>query len=227
MSKVIKYTAEQKYNILKEYENGTETLKKILNKYIISKPTFYNWKYRYNRYGLDGLKKSKSLKEYSKELKEQVVKDYLSGEYSQYELTEKYELSTKTMVQKWVKIYNSHRELKATKKGMSQSMTKGRSTSWKEKIEIVLYCIANNKDYQLTAEAHQVSYQQVYQWVKKYESNGEDALKDRRGRKKNEEELTQEEKFKLEMKKLKAENQKLKAENAFLKKLEELERRRF
>ncbi|MCM1989281.1 helix-turn-helix domain-containing protein [Oceanirhabdus seepicola] len=74
---------------------------------------------------------------------------------------------------------------------------------------------------------YQVSYQQVYQWVKKYESGGEDALKDRRGRNKVEEELTPEERMNLEMKKLKEENEKLKAENAFLKKLEELERRQF
>ena len=69
-------------------------------------------------------------------------------------------------------------------------MTKGRSTSWKERIEIVLFCLSHNHDYQQTAEVHQVSYQQVYQWVKKYVSGGEDALKDRRGRKKDEEELT-------------------------------------
>jgi len=106
-------------------------------------------------------------------------------------------------------------------------MTKGRSTSWKERIEIVLFCIAHDHDYQQTAEVHQVSYQQVYQWVKKYVSDGEDALKDRRGRNKDEEELTPEEKVKFEMKKLKADNERLRAENAFLKKLEELERRRF
>lgn len=76
-------------------------------------------------------------------------------------------------MEKWIIKYNSHRELTATKKGMSQSMTKGRSTSWKERIEIVLYCIANNNDYQLTAKVHHVSYQQVYQWVKKYNSSGE------------------------------------------------------
>ncbi|WP_207225836.1 helix-turn-helix domain-containing protein, partial [Aeribacillus pallidus] len=32
---------------------------------------------------------------------------------------------------------------------------------------------------------YEVSYQQVYQWVKKYENGGEEALKDKRGRKKD------------------------------------------
>ncbi|MEF7592745.1 helix-turn-helix domain-containing protein, partial [Bacillus thuringiensis] len=67
---------------------------------------------------------------------------------------------------------------------------------------------------------------QVYQWVKKYNNGGDEALKDRRGRKKEEQELSPEEKVKLEMKKLERENERLRAENAFLKKLEELERRR-
>ncbi|PAK37893.1 transposase, partial [Priestia megaterium] len=43
---------------------------------------------------------------------------------------------------------------------------------------------------------------------------------------KQEDELTEEEKLKMEMKRLERENKRLHAENAFLKKLEELERRR-
>ncbi|MEK5271113.1 MAG: hypothetical protein C6W54_15845 [Bacillaceae bacterium] len=66
----------------------------------------------------------------------------------------------------------------------------------------------------------------VYQWVKKYENGGEEALKDKRGRKKEEAELSPEEKMKLEMKKLERENERLRAENLFLRKLEEIERRR-
>lgn len=77
----------------------------------------------------------------------------------------------------------------------------------------------------MVAETYGVSYQQVYQWVKRYEDGGDEALKDRRGRKKTEQELSPEEKMKLEMKKLEKENERLRAENAFLKKLDELERR--
>lgn len=142
------------------------------------------------------------------------------------EVVKKHEISSKSVLLKWINNYNSHRELKPTTKGRSHSMTKERTTSWKERIEIVFYCIAHKNDYQYTAEIHGVSYQQVYQWVKKYELGGEDALKDRRGRKKTEEDLTPEDRVNLETKKLKAENERLRAENAFLKKLEELERGR-
>ncbi|WP_339228426.1 helix-turn-helix domain-containing protein [Oceanobacillus sp. FSL K6-2867] len=54
-------------------------------------------------------------------------------------------------------------------------MTKGRKTNWKERIKIVQDTLANDKNYQQTAEIRKVSYQQVYQWVRKYEANGWDA----------------------------------------------------
>ena len=98
-------------------------------------------------------------------------------------------------------------------------MTKGRKTTWEERIEIVQDALTNEKNYQETAENHQVSYQQVYQWVRKYEAGGWDALKDGRGRSKSEEELTSEEKMKLEILRIEKENERLRAENAFLKKV--------
>jgi len=106
-------------------------------------------------------------------------------------------------------------------------MTKGRTTTWQERIDIVLYCLSQNRNYHKAAEKYQVSYQQVYQWVKKYDEGAEDALQDRRGKNKAPEALSEAERQKLAMKKLEAENERLRAENALLKKLEELERRRF
>jgi transposase len=63
-------------------------------------------------------------------------------------------------------------------------------------------------------------------WVKKFEAAGEEGLRDRRGRTKEELELTVEEKLQLEIKRIERENERLRAENLFLKKLEEIERRR-
>lgn len=210
-----------------EYVNGNKSLQEIHAKYKISVYAFYKWKYKYETYGIDGLKESRTWKKYSKELKEQVVLEYLSGKYSQGELVKKYELTDKTLLKKWINNYNSHREEIAKLKGMRKSMTNARNTSLKERIEIVQYCINHNNNYKHAAETYQVSYQQVYHWVKKYEFGRENALRDGRGKKKIEMEMTPEEKMKREMKKLEAENERLRAENAFLKKLEELERRRY
>ncbi|MDP4128297.1 MAG: helix-turn-helix domain-containing protein [Bacillota bacterium] len=100
-------------------------------------------------------------------------------------------------------------------------MTKGR-TNWQERIDIVLYCLTHDHDYQNTSETFQVSYQQVYKWVKKYEEGGEEALKDGRGRKKATEELSEADRQKLAIKKLEYENERLRVENTLLKKLQEL-----
>lgn len=227
MSGRTKYTSEEKYEILMEYLNGASSIQEIHIKYSVSVYAFYKWRYNYETYGIDGLKESKIYKKYSRELKEQVVLEYLSGQYSQGELVKRYELTDKSVLKRWINNYNSHREVTAKPKGMRKSMTKARSTSLRERIEIAQYCINHKNNYKHTAESYKVSYLQVYQWVKKYESGGENALQDTRGKKKTETELTPEEKMKLQIKRLENENERLRAENEFLKKLEELERRRY
>ena len=146
-----KYSAEEKYKILMEYEAGNGTLQGILYKYDISKYCFYQWKDKYKKDGIEGLKESKTWKRYSKELKYQAVKDYISGKYSYKEIMRKYDISSHSLVQKWIMKYNSHRGLKGTPKGMNRSMTKGRPTKWKEKIEIVMDCIYNDMNYKKAA----------------------------------------------------------------------------
>ena len=56
MSKRTKYTAEEKYEILMEYNNGIGTIGEISTKYHISANSFYNWRYNYNKYSINGLK---------------------------------------------------------------------------------------------------------------------------------------------------------------------------
>jgi len=105
-------------------------------------------------------------------------------------------------------------------------MTKGRITTSDERIEIVNYCIANNKDYGKTIEKYKVSYNQIYAWVRKYEKNGYDGLLDFRGKRKDVSSMTEVEKLRAELKLKEAENLRLQMENELLKKLEEIERRR-
>jgi transposase len=220
------HSKEFKYKVLSTYENGNFTVKELCEKFGISKTSFKKWVKQFQKYGTEGLRSSSSWKSYSKELKVTAVRDYLSGQYSQTELISMYDISSTSVLNKWIKTYNSHRELKDTSMGRTRSMTKGRKTTQDERKQIVLDCLDNRKNYQKTAETFEVSYQQVYQWVKKFENGGDEALKDKRGRTKTENELTPEEEFKLQMKKLERENERLRAENAFLKKLEEIERRR-
>ena len=61
-------------------------------------------------------------------------------------------------------------------------MAKSRKTTLDERIDIVGYCIANNKDYGKAIEQYGVSYQQIYEWVRKHEKSSPDGLSDHRGK---------------------------------------------
>lgn len=106
-------------------------------------------------------------------------------------------------------------------------MTKGRATTYEERVEIVKYCIEHQNNFGETAQKFQVSYQQVYTWVTKYEKDGVGALQDRRGKRKPQDEMSEVEKLKAQNKLLEAEIRRKQMEIDFLKKLDELERRRF
>ena len=162
-------------------------------------------------------------KKYSKELKLTAVQAYLNGEGSYETLRKKYGIVNVTQLKRWVKWYNGHKEFKERSAAKGEIyMTKGRKTTQEERAEIVAFCIEHNKDYGLTVETYNVSYQQIYAWVRKYEEGGVDKLKDNRGRTKPVEEMTEVEKLKAEMKILEAKNRQLEIENAFIKKLQEL-----
>jgi transposase-like protein len=220
------YSLEEKLEILKALEDGQYSINEVLRTYNIHHSTIVDWQHKLDKYGIEGLEESSTWKRYSKDLKLSAVRDYLSGNHSLREVARKYELSNQSTLRIWINKYNSHRDIKSTAEGRSQSMTKGRSTTWEERIQVVLYCIENEKNYKKTADTYDVSYQQVYQWVTKYEKGGDEALKDKRGKNKVEAVLSPEEKIRLEMKRLERENERLRAENLFLKKLEEIERRR-
>ncbi|MDT2265411.1 helix-turn-helix domain-containing protein [Paenibacillus larvae] len=68
-----------------------------------------------------------------------------------------------------------------------------------------------------TADKFQVSYQQVYSWTNKYLTSGVDALQDRRGKRKSEDEMSEVEKLRAQNKLLQAENRRKQMEIDLLK----------
>ena len=84
------------------------------------------------------------------------------------------------------------------RKGRSIWQTHEEKTTIEERKEIVDYCINHNRDYKGTASIYNVSYSQVYSWVKKYDVQGDDGLTDRRGRHKTDEEVNELERLRRE-----------------------------
>ncbi len=105
-------------------------------------------------------------------------------------------------------------------------MTKGRKTTIDERIEIVQYCISHDCNYSAAAEKYGVSYQQARNYTIKYQDGGVEALQDRRGKRKGVDQMDELDKLRAENKILKAEKKQAEMEVSFLKKLEEIERRR-
>ena len=227
MSKINQYSGAEKLSILRDFETSQARRLDVAEKYNISISTLVKWRHRYELYGYEGLEIRTHNKRYSVELKAQAVQDYLSGNYSQYQIIDKYQIASRGQLIKWVEKYNGHSSFKSNETGGTHAMTKGRPTNLKERINIVLYCLSHNHDYKSTSKIHLVSYQQVYHWVKNYEVNGEAGLQDGRGRKRVLEELSESDKQKIAVKTLEHENERLRAENALLKKLQQLEGRRF
>lgn len=168
-------------------------------------------------------RKSHKNKKYSEELRIEAVEAYLRGEGSQENICKKYEISDAHRLRDWIMWYNGHKKMKRQSSAKGEIyMTKGRKTTQEERAEIVAFCIEHGKDYGLTVETYQVSYQQIYAWVRKYEEKGVKGLSDRRGKAKPEDELTEEDRLRQENKILQAKIKDQEMEIALLKKLREL-----
>ncbi len=164
-------------------------------------------------------------KKYSTELKTQAVEDYLNGKGSLWNICHKYEIVNEKSLREWIMWYNGHKVFRKRRGARTEIyMTKGRKTTLEERIEIVEYCIERGKDYPATIEKYSISYQQIYSWVRKYEEIGVDGLRDRRGRTKPVEEMSDVEKLQAENRLLKAQLRDKEVEMLLLKKLQELER---
>lgn len=98
-----------------------------------------------------------------------------------------------------------------------------RKTTLEERKEIVEYCISHNNDYKGTAVRYEVSYSQVYSWVKKYREDGEEGLEDKRGHHKRDDEVDELERLRRENKRLKKQLEERDMLCELLKKVRELE----
>lgn len=166
----------------------------------------------------------KRYKHYSKDLKIQAVEDYLTGKGTLRKICKMYGISDSHLLRNWISWYNGHKEPEKKRKTRREIyMTKGRTTTQTERIEIVTFCIEHGKDYPLTIHTYGVSYQQIYAWVRKYEKKGLDGLADNRGRTKLQSEMSEVEKLKAQNKLLQAQIKDKEMEIALLKKLNELE----
>ena len=219
-----KGTAEERVKIIQQIIDGKTSQRTASRIAKVDESTIREWIRTYKAEGALGLADNKRKQVYSAETKAAAVEAYHAGEGSQRDICSRFGIRNKCILQQWIKVYNSGKDFKRMHGG--SRMKQGRDTTQEERYEIVMACIDSGLDYGATAEKYNVSYQQVYTWVKKYKELGKLGLEDRRGqRKKDQKPRSEKEAREERIAQLEAENRLLKMERDLLKKLEEIERR--
>ena len=219
-----KHSPEFRAMVSQEYINGVGSVRFLADKYGIGYSTLRGWINKYRIHGISafGHKKNRT---YSKEFKIKCVEAVINGEGSINDIIAKYGVSSRSVLIQWIKVYNANRELKDYDPKQEVYMAEARrKTTIEERKEIVGYCISHNHDYKNTAAKYDVSYSQVYSWVRKYDANGEAGLTDKRGRHKTDDEVDELERLRRENLRLKRQLEEKDMVVELLKKVKEYER---
>lgn len=229
MGRKSKYTIEEKVEAVLDYKSGKRGKAQICNDLGInhSRIDLYRWIQKYDKYGEEAFYPKRRNASYTQEFKEKIAREYLARKGSLRDLMIKHDICSDSTILGWIKMYNNHGELKGYNPKGEVYMIKNRKTTLEERKEIVQYCLDHNREYKLAAEHFDVSYTQVYQWVQKHEEYGEAGLQDGRGKRKLEVELDETERLKLKVARLERQLEESKMENILLKKVKEIERRRY
>lgn len=232
MGRKFKYLPEDKIQAAKDYLSGRKSTKEICSelgiRYNSNKGNIVRiWARKYQELGEMSFYDKPHNKSYSSRLKIEAVESYLRGEGSKQDICFKYEILSPSILGRWIKKYNSNIELKDYKSKWEVYMAKGRKISKEERVEIVKYCINNERNYKEAADKYKVSYNQVYTWVKKYDSNGDAGLIDKRGHHKKDDEVDELERLRRDNNRLKRQLEEKDMVVELLKKVQEIEGRRY
>ena len=219
-----KHSPEWMLARVNEYLSGMGSYEHIATANGIAMDTLRQWVTMYLSLGPLVFQETKGNKRYTKEFKLMCVEAYIKGEGSLDELAARYNISDGRVLMNWVKKYNANMELKDYDPKREVYMAEARrKTSIEERIEIVKYCIEHELDYKGTASVYDVSYSQVYGWVRKYKENGENGLVDRRGKHKTDDEVDELERLRRENRRLKRQLEERDMAVELLKKVKEFE----
>ena len=225
MTRREKVTIEERIEAAKACAEGKMSQSEAARRLGINAETVREWVARYKAQGALSFCKQEHNTVYTEELKKASVKEYLEGKGSLQEISAKYGLRSTCQLRNWIKVYNSGKDFGHKMSGGSR-MKQGRETTQEERITIVKECLENGNSFGETAIKHNVSYQQVYTWVKKFRELGEAGLEDRRGKRITKQEpRTELEEARIKIAQLEHELYMTKMERDLLKKLDELERR--
>ena len=221
-----KTSPELKIMLCQKYLQGEGSYRELAESYGVCYKVLEVWVGKYRIHGENVFHNSPGNAHYSKEFKKKCVEEVLQKGYSVNDIVEKYNISSRGVLRSWILKYNAHMELKDYDPKREVYMAEARrKTTLEERREIVEYCIAHGNDYTHTAAYFDVSYSQVYSWVRKYQEQGEEGLTDKRGHRKTDEEVSELERLRRENARLKKKLEENDMLEQLLKKVEEFGRR--
>lgn len=218
------HTPEFRAMVSQEYLDGLGSYDSLAAKYQIGSTQLREWIAKYRQHGLSAFQSTKGNTPYSSEFKTLCAEAVLSGQGSVDDIVAKFNISSRKVLRNWISMYNANRELEDYDPKREVYMAEARrKTTIDERMEIVQYCIEHDRNYKDTASLYDVSYSQVYSWVKKYDADGEEGLSDKRGHHKTDGEVDELERLRRENLRLKRQLEEKDMVVELLKKVKEFE----
>ena len=217
-----KTSPEFKIMLCQKYLHGEGSYGSLSKSYGIGQTALYGWIKKYREHGESCFYPKAGNAHYTKQFKIKCVEEVLLKGYLVDDIVAKYNISGRQVLRSWILKYNANTELKDYDPKREVYMAEARrKTTLEERRKIVKYCIAHGNDYTHTAAYFDVSYTQVYSWVKKYQTQGEEGLRDKRGHHKTDEEVNELERLRRENARLKKKLEENDMLEQLLKKVEE------
>lgn len=162
-----KISPEEKIQWMKKILQKKESISSVASKIGVYYTTVDKWLRNYKAIGPEAFfRKGHTYRTPAQ--KEAAVFDYLSGKGSLRDICARHKISDAQILRRWIMKYNSHDK----ETGGRPIMTKGRKTTFEERVEIVQYCIKHSHNYSETAKKFHISYQQARSYTIRYEENG-------------------------------------------------------
>ena len=178
MGRKSKISNELRIELIKKILKGKETIKNLAKEYGIAKSSLMTWKKKYLELGEKSVIVDEKNRHYTRKIRNNAVKSYLNNEGSLFEICKKYGITSVSVLNYWIRDYKKSIDENGNYKLLRKHVRK----TVESKIEAVTFCQKHNYDYNLTTQKFDISYQQIYSWVRKYETGGAEALVDNRGK---------------------------------------------
>ena len=162
----------EKVKIVERYLAGEIGIRQAGKELGVDHHSIRNWISIYQHDGPTGLLNQPKNRSYSKDLKISAINDYLNGEGYLQDICTKYGIRSHRQLSDWIKVYNSGGIIKNIH-WRCLHRKKQRTLHLMRELKIVTDCLANDKNYGAMALKYDCSYQQVRNWVIRYEKMGQ------------------------------------------------------